>query len=49
MHPDVVKPLKQILKEQEIKAKTKKQEKEIQRKEREQGQTDNGMKETLPF
>ena len=45
--PDVVKPLKQILKEQEIKTKTKKKEKEIRRKEREQEQINNGIKATL--
>lgn len=47
--PDVVKPLKQILKEQEIKTKTKKKEKEIRRKEREQEQINNGTDEVLPF
>ena len=47
--PDVVKPLKQILKEQEIKTKTKKQEKEIRRKEREQEQINNGTDEVLTF
>ena len=46
--PDVVKPLKQILKEQEIKAKAKKKDKEIRRKEREQKQADNGTDEVLP-
>ena len=45
--PDVVKPLKQILKEQEIKTKTKKKEKEIRRKEREQEQINNGTDEVL--
>lgn len=47
--PDVVKPLKQILKEQEIKTKTKKKEKEIRRKEREQEQINNGTDEVLTF
>mgnify|MGYP000230319356 FL=1 len=47
--PDVVKPLKQILKEQEIKDKAKKKEKEIRRKEREQEQINNGTDEVLPF
>jgi len=47
--PDVVKPLKQILKEQEIKTKTKKKEKEIRRKEREQEQINNGTDEALTF
>lgn len=47
--PDVVKPLKQILKEQEIKTKTKKKEKEIRRKEREQEQMNNGTDEVLTF
>lgn len=47
--PDVVRPLKQILKEQEIKTKTKKKEKEIRRKEREQEQINNGTDEVLPF
>ena len=47
--PDVVKPLKQILKEQEIKTKTKKKEKEIRRKEREQEQINNGIDEVLTF
>ena len=47
--PDVVKPLKQILKEQEIKTKTKKKEKEIRRKEREQEQITNGTDEVLTF
>ena len=42
--PDVVKPLKQILKEQEIK-----KEKEIRRKEREQEQINNGTDEVLTF
>lgn len=46
--PDVVKPLKQILKEQEIKAKAKKKDKEIRRKEREQKQADNETDEVLP-
>ena len=46
---DVVKPLKQILKEQEIKTKTKKKEKEIRRKEREQEQINNGTDEVLTF
>ena len=46
---DVVKPLKQILKEQEIKDKAKKKEKEIRRKEREQEQINNGTDEVLPF
>lgn len=46
--PDV-KPLKQILKEQEIKTKTKKKEKEIRRKEREQEQINNGTDEVLTF
>ena len=43
------KPLKQILKEQEIKTKTKKKEKEIRRKEREQEQINNGTDEVLTF
>ena len=47
--PDVVKPLKQILKEQEIKTKTKKKEKEIRRKEGEQEQINNGTDEVLTF
>ena len=47
--PDVVKPLKQILKEQEIKTKTKKKEKEIRRKECEQEQINNGTDEVLTF
>ena len=47
--PDVVKPLKQILKEQEIKTNTKKKEKEIRRKEREQEQINNGTDEVLTF
>ena len=47
--PDVVKPLKQILKEQEIKTKTKKKEKEIRRKEREQEQINNGTMKFLHF
>lgn len=47
--PDVVRPLKQILKEKEIKTKTKKKEKEIRRKEREQEQINNGTDEVLPF
>lgn len=47
--PDVVKPLKQILKEQEIKTKTKKKEKEIRRKERDQEQINNGTDEVLTF
>ena len=47
--PDVVKPLKQILKEQEIKTKTKKKEKEIRRKEREQEQINDGTDEVLTF
>ena len=47
--PDVVKPLKQIFKEQEIKTKTKKKEKEIRRKEREQEQINNGTDEVLTF
>lgn len=47
--PDVVKPLKQILKGQEIKDKAKKKEKEIRRKEREQEQINNGTDEVLPF
>ena len=47
--PDVVKPLKQILKEQEIKTKAKKKEKEIRRKEREQKQINNGTDEVLTF
>lgn len=47
--PDVVKPLKQILKEQEIKDKAKKKEKEIRCKEREQEQINNGTDEVLPF
>ena len=47
--PDVVKPLKQILKEQEIKTKTKKKEKEIRRKEREQEQINNGTDEVHTF
>ena len=47
--PDIVKPLKQILKEQEIKTKTKKKEKEIRRKEREQEQINNGTDEVLTF
>lgn len=47
--PDVVKPLKQILKEQEIKDKAKKKEKEIRRKEREQEQINNGTDEVLTF
>ena len=47
--PDVVKPLKQILKEQEIKDKAKKKEKEIRRKEREQEQMNNGTDEVLTF
>lgn len=46
--PDVVKPLKQILKEQEIKAKAKKKDKEMRRKEREQKQADNETDEVLP-
>ena len=40
--PDIVKPLKQILKEQEIKDKEKKKEKEKRRKEHEQEQMNNG-------
>ena len=47
--PEVVKPLKQIHKEQEIKTKTKKKEKEIRRKEREQEQINNGTDEVLTF
>ena len=47
--PDIVKPLKQILKEQEIKDKEKKKEKEKRRKEHEQGQMNNGTDEVLPF
>lgn len=47
--PDVVKPLKQILKEQEIKDKAKKKEKEKRRKEHEQEQINNGTDEVLPF
>ena len=47
--PDVVKPLKQILKEQEIKDKEKKKEKEKRRKEHEQEQMNNGTDEVLPF
>ena len=46
--PDVVKTLKQILKEQEIKAKAKKKDKEMRRKEREQKQADNETDEVLP-
>ncbi|MCE8614751.1 hypothetical protein K0E65_11865 [Bacteroides fragilis] len=46
--PDVVKSLKQILKEQEIKDKVKKKDKEIRRKEREQKQDDSGTDEVLP-
>lgn len=45
--PDVVKPLKQILKEQEIKDKAKKKEKEKRRKEHEQ--INNGTDEVLTF
>ena len=48
-HPDIVKPLKQILKEQEIKDKEKKKEKEKRRKEHEQEQMNNGTDEVLPF
>ena len=47
--PDIVKPLKQILKEQEIKDKEKKKEKEKRRKEHEQEQMNNGTDEVLPF
>ena len=47
--PDVVKPLKQILKEQEIKDKAKKKEKEIRSKGREKEQINNGTDEVLPF
>jgi len=46
---DIVKPLKQILKEQEIKDKEKKKEKEKRRKEHEQEQMNNGTDEVLPF
>ena len=49
MGHEVVEPLKQILKEQEIKTKTKKKEKEIRRKEREQEQINNGTDEVLTF
>ena len=48
-HPDIVKPLKQILKKQEIKDKEKKKEKEKRRKEHEQEQMNNGTDEVLPF
>ena len=44
--PDIVKPLKQILKEQD---KEKKKEKEKRRKEHEQEQMNNGTDEVLPF
>ena len=47
--PDIVKPLKQILKEQEKKDKEKKKEKEKRRKEHEQEQMNNGTDEVLPF
>ena len=47
--PDIVKPLKQILKEQEIKDKEKKKEKEKRRKEHEQEQINNGTDEVLTF
>ena len=53
LNPDklgkIDKPLKQILKEQEIKDKEKKKEKEKRRKEHEQEQMNNGTDEVLPF
>ena len=47
--PDIVKPLKRMLREQEIKDKEKKKEKEKRRKEHEQEQMNNGTDEVLPF